>query len=438
MRNNPRYKKRVRAKIWRRRIIALAVIAALVVGICLLAKSCKTGGGGEPLGSDIGGTGSDSPSPVVQTATVASTGDLLLHDRVLQSCLNGSEYSFDAMFSEIKPYYTSFDYTVMNLEVTLGGTEAGKYRGYPGFNSPDNIIDTLKGVGVNSLLFANNHAYDTGKSGFLRTMRVLSEKQIDFMGARKQASDKKYIIKEINGIKIGMVCYTYATKATNGNIALNGITMASDVQGLVNTFRYDNLSAFYSEISEIYTQMKNEGADATMIYVHWGNEYQYSPNSYQKQMAQKLSDTGFDVIVGGHPHVIQPMTTLTGSGGNKTVCLYSMGNALSNQRKDVLDADKSGHTEDGLIFSVKFQKENGITRIAEVDIMPTWVDLQYKGGKYYYRVIPLDTAVADWSAFNLNVADAKASYNRTMKLVGEGLNSWRTQNGLEAKKISVQ
>lgn len=438
MRDNPRYKKKIKAKIWKRRIISLAVIAALVVGICLIAKSCKQSGGGASSGSDVGGAGSENPEPTYQTATIASTGDLLLHDRVLQSCLDGSEYSFDAMFEEIKPYYTAYDYMVMNLEVTLGGTEAGKYRGYPGFNSPDVIIDTLKRVGVDSVLFANNHAYDTGKSGFLRTMRVLGEKKIDFMGARQNTADKRYAVKEINGIKIGMVCYTYSTKATNGNIALNGITMSSDTGALVNTFQYDNLTAFYSEISSIYTAMKNEGVDATIIYVHWGNEYQYSPNTYQKQIAQKLSDTGFDVIIGGHPHVIQPMTTLTGSSGNKTVCLYSMGNALSNQRKDVLDADKSGHTEDGLIFEVTFKKENGKTTVSEVDIMPTWVDLQYTGGKYYYRVIPLDTKVANWSAFNLNVSDAKASYNRTMKLVGEGLNSWRTQNGLEPKQTTAQ
>lgn len=439
MEDNARYKKRVKIKIWRRRIIAIIVLALVTAIVALVLNSCPSTNGGHTSTTSNSSTGQVSSNQnSVQTATIASTGDLLMHAKVFGGGYdqNSGTYNFDHMFDKVKDYYSKYDLMVMNLEVTLGGSEAGSYKGYPDFNSPDAIIDSIKKAGIDSVLFANNHAYDTGKSGFSRTMRVLKEKGVEFYGTRQNESTKKYTVKEINGIKIGIACYTYATLSVDGNITLNGHTMAADVSGLVNTFRYDNLSAFYREIREIYSQMKADKVDSTVIYVHWGNEYEYSANSYQKNMAQEISNTGFDVIIGGHPHVIQPMTTLTGTSGNKTVCLYSMGNSLSNQRIAEME-DKSGHTEDGLIFSLTFRKENGVTKLNEVDIIPTWVDLQMNNGKRCYRVIPLDTTLSDWSNFGVDISLAKASYNRTMKIVGGGLNEWRTKKGLPTRQTTI-
>jgi len=138
------------------------------------------------------------------------------------------------------------------------------------------------------------------------------------------------------------------------------------------------------------------------------------------------------VIVGGHPHVIQPFETIQAANGNETLCIYSTGNVISNQRKELMDSDNySGHTEDGMIFGVTFEKwSDGTYRIGGVTIEPLWVIRERRGGKWVFQIIPLDLAVADWKVFDLNdntVAQAKASYNRTMKLVGSGINAARAK-----------
>ncbi len=189
-------------------------------------------------------------------------------------------------------------------------------------------------------------------------------------------------------------------------------------------------------------EMKENGAEATIFYIHWGNEYQYVPTSYQKQMAQKLCSLGVDVIVGGHPHVIQPFETIVDENGNETLCIYSTGNAISNQRKFLMDSDNySGHTEDGMIFGVTFEKlSDGTVRTAEVDILPTWVIRESRGGKYVFQIIPLDLSVADWKTFTLTdatVKEAKDSYNRTMKLVGQGLNAARVKLNLPEAILEI-
>ena len=149
-------------------------------------------------------------------------------------------------------------------------------------------------------------------------------------------------------------------------------------------------------------------------------------------MAQTACDLGVDVIVGGHPHVIQPMELLTGTtdSTHKTVCLYSTGNALSNQRIDQMQDEKSGHTEDGIFFSFTFVKySDGTVRVEAVEILPLWVNLYTSRttGKLVYDILPLDKSVEDWkTAYTLSdatLAKAQASYDRTMAIVGAGLES---------------
>ena len=122
--------------------------------------------------------------------------------------------------------------------------------------------------------------------------------------------------------------------------------------------------------------MENAGAEAIVLYIHWGVEYQTKQNKTQSTIAQKMCDLGVDVIVGGHPHVIQPMELLTSTedDNHKTICLYSTGNALSNQRKDLMTLN-TGHTEDGIIFTFTFSKySDGTVRVENADLLPTWVD----------------------------------------------------------------
>ena len=431
----------------RRRITALfvliAIIAAIVLGVSSFIKSLNKAGTVSDVSSEVSSSESLPSKPYkVASASIGSTGDLLIHSPILTSAKQSDgSYDFSGIFDTVTPYFEQFDLMVANLEVTLAGDDRA-YTGYPVFNCPDSLIDAAVNGGVDMFLTANNHTYDTGLDGLNRTMQVLNDKGVPFIGTRPSETDSTYTVKDINGIKIGMVCYTYSTTTSDGRKALNGNVLKSEAGPLVNTFDYNKLDEFYSEAENIMAKMKNDGADATIIYIHWGNEYIRTPNSYQTSMAQKICDLGYDVIVGGHPHVIQPIETLVSENGHETVCLYSMGNAVSNQRKALMSSDNySGHTEDGLILGVTFDKySDGRVVISDLSVTPCWVDMGTVSGRKQYRIVPLSFAfLDDWDKLVITkVSDAKASFNRTMKLVGEGLNSYRALHDMEEVETLIE
>lgn len=381
-------------------------------------------------------TGLPTRPYVVSSATVGSSGDILIHTPLLATAKQSDgTYDFNWIFPYIKTTFEGYDYMVLNLEVPLGGTEAGKYDGYPRFNCPDSLATALKSAGADMLLTANNHSADVGGAALMRTTSAVRAAGMDTLGTRASAEEKLYSVKEINGIPIGMACYTYGRIDGSGKKSLNGNAyLSTEVSPMINVFDYDKIDAFYAEAETVIRGMEQDGAAIKVIYVHWGNEYQYKqPNAWQKKIAQKLADLGYDLIIGGHPHVVQPVETLTGAGGNETFCVYSMGNAVSNQRKNIMTEEApNGHTEDGMIFTYKVEKWNdGTYTISDVDILPTWVYMHPENGKRIYEIIPLDVNDPDWTRFgSANAADLKASYNRTMAIVGEGLNAYRAAHGL--------
>ena len=174
----------------------------------------------------------------------------------------------------------------------------------------------------------------------------------DVIGTRSDEEQKKYLIKDIKGIKVGFINYGYETIRQNGKKALNGVVLDESVAPLVNSFDYDNKQAFYDEVEEILTSMKNEGAEFFVVYIHWGNEYRTKQNSHQEEIAQNLCELGIDVIIGAHPHVLQPADVITSEDtGKKTLCFYSLGNFISNQRIEYMNL-KTGHTEDGIMVKL--------------------------------------------------------------------------------------
>ena len=362
---------------------------------------------------------------IVSTAKISATGDVLMHMPVVNTTKVSGGYDFTPIFQYLDDYAAAADYAVANLETTLAGLDNGyAYSGYPCFNCPDEIAFDLQEAGFDMILTANNHCYDTRTVGLKRTVQTVRGLGLETLGTHASADDTKYTVQEINGIKVGMLCYSYATGDDYPDRAsMNGILTSEDAKGLINYFDYDNLTGFYNEVSGYIDAMEAQGAQAVVMYIHWGEEYQLQANSNQTTVAQGLCDLGIDVIVGGHPHVVQPVDLLssTTDPDHKTVCLYSMGNAISNQRRDLMNLN-TGHTEDGVLFSFTFAEySDGTVRLDSVELLPTWVWM----GSNSYRIIPLDTEVADWgSAFNLGsdgVASAKASYDRTMKLVAEGI-----------------
>ena len=380
------------------------------------------------------------PEHVVSTATILSIGDLLMHGQLITDAKQeDGSYDFSYIFPYITEYATAADFAVANLETTLAGT-AKPYQGNPMFNCPDEIVDAAKNAGFDMLLTANNHSYDTTLVGFKRTLEVVRGTEQETLGTYLSPDEQKWTIKEINGIKVGMLCYTYATGVdSKGAPQLNGNAAMSEA-GLCNYFTYDNLTRFYDEVQGYVNDMKAAGAEATVIYMHWGIEYITYARDQEKAIAQKLCDMGIDVIIGGHPHVVQPVDLLesTVDPEHKTVILYSMGNAVSNQRLGNISSVSTPHTEDGVLFSITFSKYSDDTVYLEgVELVPTWVNLNANNGSRQYNIVPLvDSERSEWmTKFNMTenqFNDAQRSYDRTEAIVSDGMT--KVQTYLEQEK----
>lgn len=375
----------------------------------------------------------EPPVTKVATATIASVGDMLMHKPVFNACYNSEtgEYELDILFRYIYNYFNDATLAVGNLETTLAGLDNGyEYSGYPSFNCPDSIIDAMKNTGFDVVLTANNHSYDTRSIGLRRTLEVIQQRELSYLGTKLNAEEKDYIVVDCNGIRIGLLCYTYEDGSGDPEkYAPNGITMTKEDSKLINCFNYNDLPTFYADVADNMAAMEEEGAEAVMIYMHWGVEYQLSANSKQKAIAQELCNLGVDVIVGGHPHVVQPTQLLTSEKDEdqKTLCIYSVGNAVSNQRLGLISSISTAHTEDGVLFNVTFAKySDGTVIIESAQALPTWVNMCYDQdwNKRYY-ILPLDETVEDWkTAFDLTdstLKQAEDSYERTIALVGAGM-----------------
>lgn len=379
----------------------------------------------------------EPPITKIATATISSVGDMLMHKPVFNACYNDAtgEYELETMFDYIYSYFNGADLAVGNLETTLAGPDfihdngSVGYSGYPQFNCPDSIIDAMKYTGFDVVLTANNHSYDTRTAGLKRTLEVIRERELMALGTKLNAEEKDYIIVDCNGIRIGLLCYTYEDAEDPEKVAPNGHTMTKEDAKLIGAFNYSHLPVFYADVAENMAAMEAEGAEAIMLYLHWGEEYDIEQNGTQETMAQELCNMGVDVIVGGHPHVVQPVQFLTSQSdeNQKTLCVYSLGNAVSNQRLGNISYIHTAHTEDGLLFNVTFAKySDGTVIIESAEAIPTWVNMCYtEDWQKRYYILPLDTAIEDWkTAFDLTdstLEKARDSYDRTAEILGTGM-----------------
>lgn len=445
---NQRNERRRKAIIRRRIFVscALAVIAVAVALIVMLVNLIAGAFKEKPNNKNDGASitssvESESKEPKkVSSATVVNIGDIMVHSTQLDGAKVDGGYDFSAFFKNMGGFFKDADLTVGNLEVTFGGSESGAFSGYPAFNTPDNLAEVMKKAGIDVALTSNNHCYDTGLFGLTRTLDTLKNVGISYNGTRKTPTDKPYLIKEVNGIKIGIINYTYETKSSvEGRKALNGNVVKAEANDLINSFNYDNIGAFYTDAENQIKAMEKGGADCIVFYMHWGEEYQLKQNTWQSSIAQKLCNMGVDVIVGGHPHVIQPIELIHSEDSqNTTVCIYSLGNAVSNQRQELMAPEcTTGHTEDGMMFYYTFDKySDGTTILSSVDIIPTWVN-KYRGGSgYQYSIIPLENADDGINKYGLTGDAAnrsQRSYERTKKTVADGLYEVQTYLGCKVR-----
>ncbi|MGM9973599.1 MAG: CapA family protein [Clostridiaceae bacterium] len=351
---------------------------------------------------------------------ITAVGDILVHETQLISQYNKEtdSYDFTDNFKYVEGYIKDGDLTIANLETTLAGKEKG-YTGYPTFNTPDEILDALKNSGFNLVSAANNHIIDKGVTGLVRTAEVVKDKGLDLTGIKANPEDKSYVVKEIKGVKIGISNYVFETQKQGKSRTINSIPLPLEGEKLLDTFNYSELESWYSEAEERISDMRAEGAEFIVFLMHWGNEYQRDADSNQKKMAQKLCDLGVDVIIGGHPHVIQPMEYLTSSvSGKNSVVFYSLGNFLSNQRRERVD---NIYPEDGIIVNVDIIKQkDGSLELGEISYIPTWVYREDLGGeKYAYSILPLNE-LKEGNSFDIQkegeLSKAEASYTNTVTI----------------------
>ena len=253
---------------------------------------------------------------VINKASIVMVGDALIHMPVTNANKTSSgRYDYTGIFKYIKPAIADYDLKYYNQETILGGTSLG-LSGYPQFNSPQEVGDAFRDAGFNLVSLATNHTMDNyyrtgGKS--IKNSTDYWKKYADTVYAagsyNSQEDRDELIIKEVNGIKYAFLSYTEQT---------NGITVPSGKSYLVNVFSKDKVK----KDIEAY----KEKVDAIIVAMHWGEEYTHTPTSSERDKANYLASLGVNLIIGCHPHVIQPMTYI-----GDTLVVYSLGNFVSNQ-----------------------------------------------------------------------------------------------------------
>ncbi|RJX24659.1 MAG: CapA family protein [Dethiobacter sp.] len=304
-----------------------------------------------------------------KSIVLAVVGDIMVHSPQLTSAYleNEGAYHFKDCFSYITSYLHKADFAAGNLETTIAGREFG-YSGYPFFNSPPELITALRESGFHLLFTANNHSMDRGEKGVINTINYLEEECSGFVGtARNQEERERGFMLSQNGIKVAFFAYTYGT---------NGIPLPSGKEYLVSLIDEQLIE------EDIIRAKQIQEADLVVVALHWGEEYQRLPSSYQKELARKLVDMGADIIIGGHPHVIQPAEIIKTEKG-EGLCLYSLGNFISNQRWRYSDS--------GVIVYLKLQLNPALntSQVTLLEIIPTWVHKFLQEGKWKYTVLPV-------------------------------------------------
>jgi poly-gamma-glutamate synthesis protein (capsule biosynthesis protein) len=313
------------------------------------------------------------PKSYTTEATLMAVGDIMMHGSQIKSGFNSQtkSYDFQVFFNDVKSIISQADWAIANLETPLAGASA-KYTGYPMFNAPAELADAIKSAGFNILTTTNNHSLDRGEKGVLKTLEHLQARDLLAVGtANSVANANKILMVEKEQIKMAILAYTYGT---------NGIPIPKGKNYLVSLINEP-------QIVKDILRARKEGADIVTVALHFGTEYQRQPNQEQKKLVSQLVKAGADIILGSHPHVVQPyeIFELTGEKGKKrkAVAIYSMGNFISGQRGNYKDL--------GVIFQVNLEKQfpDKTVTITDVKTIPTWVQRYTDNGKMQYRVLPI-------------------------------------------------
>lgn len=307
------------------------------------------------------------------TIKLSFVGDIMCHSPQIDFArINPDSFDFKPSFGVVKKYFDESDLVFGNFETVTAGRKE-RYTGYPLFNSPDELIEALKYAGFDVLFTSNNHSLDRGIKGVERTIDIIKQNNLIPVGTfiTKNERDSALIIEK-NGIRIGLLAYTYGL---NGNLLPK---IKSFAVNLIDTVL----------IRRDIENLQNVKPDLILVYYHFGEEYSQKPSKYQRDIVEKTILYGADLIIGSHPHVIQPIEHFHSSKNRigKGVIAYSLGNFISNQRWRYSDA--------GVILNIQISKNifNDSLWIDDTSIIPTWVYKGVLGEKKEFVILPADTS----------------------------------------------
>lgn len=304
--------------------------------------------------------------PVVTTAKLVAIGDILLHQPVYKDAkMSDGRYDFTAMFEKVKPFIESADIAVANQETMIGGPELG-LSSYPKFNSPYEIGDALKYSGIDLVTIANNHTLDRGEKAILNAIDYWDQIGMPYTGAFKSPDDRD-LVRTVtkNDITFSFLSYSYGT---------NGMPVPEGKPYLINLIDLPLIEQDVKKAKAI--------SDVVVVSMHWGNEYEKTPNDTQINLANELSSMGVDIIIGHHPHVLQPVDWIERPDGTRTFVMYSLGNFLSSQE----GLEKLTGGIGGIEITKVVDSEKTVIKLDHPSFVPTY---GYYKNKSDFEVIPM-------------------------------------------------
>ncbi len=315
------------------------------------------------------------------TFSLAAIGDVMCHNTQYMDAYNSStdSYDFSYVFDDIQNYIKSADISIGSLETTFAGKDRG-YSNYPTFNSPEELAYDLAEIGLDVLSTAGNHALDKGFLGLCNTLDVLDDANISHSGTYRTQEDRdSVLIKDVKGVKVAILSYTYGT---------NGIPVPSDKNFCVNLIDRDL-------IKQDIENAKSQNADVIISCMHWGIEYQTIQNKEQENLADFLFENGVDIILGNHPHVLQPMEkrSVTLEDGTVKDCfvIYALGNFICDQNSE--------NTRNSIILNLDITKNpDGKISIDKVDYVPIYM---YKNSNFSIRkmkLLDIEKSILDYES----------------------------------------
>ncbi len=343
------------------------------------------------------------------TFNMSIIGDIMCHNTQYTDAYNSSTdtYDFSYVFEDIKTYIKTADIAIGNLETTFAGKSVG-YSSYPTFNTPEVLAENLKDLGIDVLTTANNHSLDKGYKGIESTIDFLNKADISHTGTYKSKEDQnKILIKNVKDVKIAFLTFTYGT---------NGITVPKGKEYCINLIDK-------TLMKEQLDLAKEQNPDIICVSMHWGLEYQTIQNKEQENLADFLFQNGADLILGSHPHVLQPMEkrTITLEDGTTKdgFVIYSLGNFMSGQVKE--------NTKNSVILDIQItkNKENKIS-IDSIKYIPIYMYKSSAKSKAY-KILDIEKAILEYETerdLSINASTyntLKTELNKIKKTMGDNI-----------------